>query len=305
LGNRGDTEMKCGYVTILGKPNTGKSTLLNTILKQKVSIVSPKPATTRIKVIGIYNDERGQIIFIDTPGFEEGRNELGKFMLKSIYSSLEETNLILFLIESTGWTNEDEKILEILKKLENKKVILGINKIDILKFKEELLPLIDESSKKFNFVEIVPFSALKNKNLDSLIKAIFSHLPESEKFYPVDMITNLPLEYKLAEIIREKVLQKTFQEVPHSVAVEIEEMKEGEKNKDMVVIKANIIVDRENLKSIIIGKDGKMIKTIGKLAREEMELILGKKIYLELWVKVIEDWRNKIDVFRKFGYGNF
>ncbi len=297
--------MKCGYVTILGKPNTGKSTLLNTILKQKVSIVSPKPATTRIKVIGIYNDERGQIIFIDTPGFEEGRNELGKFMLKSIYSSLEETNLILFLIESTGWTNEDEKILEILKKLENKKVILGINKIDILKFKEELLPLIDESSKKFNFVEIVPFSALKNKNLDSLIKAIFSHLPESEKFYPVDMITNLPLEYKLAEIIREKVLQKTFQEVPHSVAVEIEEMKEGEKNKDMVVIKANIIVDRENLKSIIIGKDGKMIKTIGKLAREEMELILGKKIYLELWVKVIEDWRNKIDVFRKFGYGNF
>ncbi|HOK57297.1 MAG TPA: GTPase Era, partial [bacterium] len=279
--------MKCGYVTILGKPNTGKSTLLNTILKQKVSIVSPKPATTRIKVIGIYNDERGQIIFIDTPGFEEGRNELGKFMLKSIYSSLEETNLILFLIESTGWTNEDEKILEILKKLENKKVILGINKIDILKFKEELLPLIDESSKKFNFVEIVPFSALKNKNLDSLIKAIFSHLPESEKFYPVDMITNLPLEYKLAEIIREKVLQKTFQEVPHSVAVEIEEMKEGEKNKDMVVIKANIIVDRENLKSIIIGKDGKMIKTIGKLAREEMELILGKKIYLELWVKVI------------------
>ncbi|HOM26171.1 MAG TPA: GTPase Era [bacterium] len=297
--------MKCGYVTILGKPNTGKSTLLNTILKQKVSIVSPKPATTRIKVIGIYNDERGQIIFIDTPGFEEGRNELGKFMLKSIYSSLEETNLILFLIESTGWTNEDEKILEILKKLENKKVILGINKIDILKFKEELLPLIDESSKKFNFVEIVPFSALKNKNLDSLIKAIFSHLPESEKFYPVDMITNLPLEYKLAEIIREKVLQKTFQEVPHSVAVEIEEMKEGEKNKDMVVIKANIIVDRENLKSIIIGKDGKMIKTIGKLAREEMELILGKKVYLELWVKVIEDWRNKIDVFRKFGYGNF
>jgi len=296
--------MKCGYVTILGKPNVGKSTLLNTILNQKISIVSPKPATTKIKVIGIYNDEKGQIIFIDTPGFEEGKNELGKFMLKSIYSSLEETDLILFLIEATGWKDEDEKILDVLKKLDKKNVILGINKIDTIKFKEELLPLIDESSKKFKFLEIVPFSALKNKNLDSLIKAIFSHLPESEKLYPVDMITNLPLEYKLAEIIREKILQKTFQEVPHSVAVEIVEIKEGEKNKDMIVVKANVIVDRENLKSIIIGKDGKMIKTIGKLAREEMEVIFRKKVYLELWVKVIDDWRNKVDVFRKFGYGN-
>jgi GTP-binding protein Era len=296
--------MKCGYVTILGKPNVGKSTLLNTILNQKISIVSPKPATTKIKVIGIYNDEKGQIIFIDTPGFEEGKNELGKFMLKSIYSSLEETDLILFLIEATGWKDEDEKILDVLKKLDKKNVILGINKIDTIKFKEELLPLIDESSKKFKFLEIVPFSALKNKNLDSLIKAILSHLPESEKLYPVDMITNLPLEYKLAEIIREKILQKTFQEVPHSVAVEIVEIKEGEKNKDMIVVKANVIVDRENLKSIIIGKDGKMIKTIGKLAREEMEVIFRKKVYLELWVKVIDDWRNKVDVFRKFGYGN-
>ncbi|MGB9677186.1 MAG: GTPase Era [Candidatus Ratteibacteria bacterium] len=296
--------MKCGYVTIIGKPNVGKSTLLNTILKQKISIVSPKPATTRIKVIGIYNDERGQIIFIDTPGFEEGKNELGKFMLKSIYSSCEETDLILFLIECNGWKEEDERILDALKKIDNKKVILGINKIDTLKFKEELLPLIDESSKKFKFIEIVPFSALKNKNLDELLKAIFLHLPESEKFYPSDMITNLPVEYKLAEIIREKILLKTYQEVPHSVAVEIEEIRQGEKNENIIVITANIIVDRENLKSIIIGKDGKMIKTIGKLAREEIELIFGKKVYLKLWVKVIEDWRNKADVFRKFGYGN-
>ncbi|MCM8771885.1 MAG: GTPase Era [Candidatus Omnitrophica bacterium] len=296
--------MKCGYVTILGKPNVGKSTLINTILKQKVSIVSPKPATTRIKIIGIYNDDRGQIIFIDTPGFEEGKNEMGRFMLKSIYSSLEETDLILFLIESTGWTKEDEKILSVLKKMEKNNVLLGINKIDILKFKEELLPLIDESRKKFNFLEIVPFSALKNKNLDSLLKAIFDHLPESERFYSTDMVTNLPLEYQISEIIREKILHKTFKEVPHSVAVEIEEMREGEKNKEIFYIKANIIVDRENLKSIIIGKDGKMIKNIGKLAREEIEFILKRKVYLELTVKVIEDWRNKIDVFRKFGYGN-
>lgn len=295
--------MKCGYVTILGKPNVGKSTLLNTLLGRKISIVSPKPATTRIKVIGVYTSNEGQIIFIDTPGFEEGKNELGKYMLKSIYSSLEETDLILFLIDARGWKDEDEKILDVLKKIE-KKVILGINKIDLIPHKEELLPLIDESSKKFEFAEIVPFSALKNQNLNSLIKAIFNHLPESEQLFPSDMITNLPTEYMLAEIIREKVLQTTFKEVPHSVAVEIEEIKEGEKNKNILVIKANIIVDRENLKSIIIGKDGQKLKTIGKLAREEMELILNRKIYLELWVKVIENWRNKIDVFRKFGYGN-
>lgn len=269
--------MKCGYVTILGKPNVGKSTLLNTILKQKISIVSPKPATTRIKVIGIYNSDEGQIIFIDTPGFEEGRNELGRFMLKSIYSSLEETDLILFLIECDGWKEEDEKILEVLKKIDNKKVILGINKVDKLKFKEELLPLIDESRKKFDFVEIVPFSALKNKNIDSLIKAIFLHLPESEKLYPVDMITNIPLEYRLAEIIREKILQKTYEEVPHSVAVEIEEIKEGEKNKEIIVIKANIIVDRENLKSIIIGKDGRMIKNHRETCKRRNGVYTWKK----------------------------
>ena len=155
-----------------------------------------------------------------------------------------------------------------------------------------------------NFLEIVPFSALKNKNIDRLKKAIFSHLPEGEPFFPPDKITNLPLEYMISEIIREKAILKTYKEVPQSIAVEVEEMREGEKDKSVQVIRANIIVDRENLKSILIGKDGRKIKEIGKLAREEIEVLLGKKVYLELWVKVIEDWREKPDLFRRFGYGN-
>ncbi|HDD64789.1 MAG TPA: GTPase Era [Firmicutes bacterium] len=295
--------MKTGFVAIVGKPNVGKSTFLNNLLGTKVSIVSPRPATTRIKVLGIYNTEDAQIIFIDTPGFEKARNELGKFMLGTIFSSFEDADLIFFIIEADGWTEEDEKILETLKKT-GKKIILGINKVDLIKEKEFLLPLIEESSKKHDFAEIVPFSALKNKNIQSVIKAITSHLPEGERLFPEDTITNLPLKYRIEEIIREKVLQKTYQEVPHSVAVEVEEMKPGDKNKEVEVIKANIIVDRDNLKSIIIGKKGSKIKQIGKLAREEIELLLEKKVYLDLNVKTIENWREKPDIFRRFGYGS-
>ena len=294
--------MKSGFVTIVGKPNVGKSTLINNILNNKISIVSSKPATTRIKVLGIYNSEEGQIIFIDTPGMEEGRNQLGKFMQKMILSSLEETDLILFLIDARGWREKDEKILEILKKT-GEKIILVINKIDLLKEKERLLPLIEESMERHNFVEVVPISALKKKNIDRLIKSTFTYLPEGEQLYPSDMITNLPLEYKISEIIREKILNKTYQEVPQEVSVEVEEIREGQKKKDIIFISANIIVERDNLKGIIIGKNGEKIKKIGQLAREEIEILLGKKVFLQLKVKVIKDWRNRPDVFRRFGYG--
>ena len=294
--------MKSGFVTIVGKPNVGKSTLINNILNNKISIVSSKPATTRIKVLGIYNSEEGQIIFIDTPGMEEGRNQLGKFMQKMILNSLEETDLILFLIDARGWREEDEKTLEILKKT-GKKIILVINKVDLLKEKERLLPLIEESMERHNFVEVIPISALKKKNIDRLIKSIFTYLPEGEQLYPSDMITNLPLEYKISEIIREKILNKTYQEVPQEVSVEVEEIREGQKKKDIIFISANIIVERDNLKGIIIGKNGEKIKKIGQLAREEIEILLGKKVFLQLKVKVIKDWRNRPDVFRRFGYG--
>ncbi|MCX8082146.1 MAG: GTPase Era [bacterium] len=295
--------MKSGYVSIIGKPNVGKSTLINSLLNRKVSIVSPRPAITRIRVLGIYNSEEGQIAILDTPGFEEVHNELGRTMQKTIINSIEESDIVMPVIESRGWGKEDERIMEVLNKF-NKKSILVINKIDLLPHKEMLLPLIRDSNEKYEFLDIVPVSALKNKNIDALRRCIFSHLPEGEKLFPEDMETNIPLQYTIAEIIREKAVNKTYQEVPQSIAVEVEDMKQGNKNKDMIVIKANIIVDRENLKHIIIGKNGSKLKEIGQTSRKEIEIITGKKVYLELWVKVIEHWRERPDIFRKFGYGD-
>ncbi|MDD3726514.1 MAG: GTPase Era [Candidatus Ratteibacteria bacterium] len=295
--------MKSGSISIVGKPNTGKSTLINALLERKVSIVSPRPAITRIRVLGIYNSEEGQIVILDTPGFENVRNELGRMMQKTIIHSIEEADIIIPVIDARGWQTEDERMLETIKKF-NKSAILVINKIDLLPNKESLLPLIKESNERYKFLDIVPVSALKNKNINVLRKCIFSHLPEGDKLFPEDMITNLPLQYTIAEIIREKAVNRTYQEVPQSIAVEVEEIKPGDKNKDMMVVKANIIVDRENLKHIIIGKDGSKLKEIGQLARKEIEIILGKKTYLELWVKVIKDWRERPDIFRKFGYGD-
>jgi len=296
--------MKSGYVSIVGKPNVGKSTLINSLLNHKVSIVSPRPAITRIRVLGIYNSEEGQIAILDTPGFEDVRNELGRFMQKTIISSIEEADIILPVIESRGWQAEDERIMETIKKF-NKKAILVINKVDLLPHKEALLPLIKDSNERYEFADIVPVSALKNKNIEALRRCIFSHLPEGDRLFPEDMTTNLPMQYTIAEIIREKAVNKTYQEVPQSIAVEVEEITHGTKNKDMIVIKANIIIDRENLKHIIIGKNGSKLKEIGQIARKEIEEVLGKRVYLELWVRVIENWRERSDVFRKFGYGDF
>ncbi|MCM8830028.1 MAG: GTPase Era [Candidatus Omnitrophica bacterium] len=295
--------MNSGYVSIVGKPNVGKSTLINSLLNYKVSIVSPRPAITRIKVLGIYNSEEGQIAILDTPGFEDIRNELGKVMQKTIVASIEEADIVIPVIESRGWQSEDERIMEIIKKF-NKKTILVINKVDLLPHKESLLPLIKQSSERYEFADIVPVSALKNKNIEALRKCIFSLLPEGDRLFPEDMKTNLPLQYTIAEIIREKAVNKTYQEVPQSIAVEVEEIKPGNKDKNMMVIKANIIVDRENLKHIIIGKNGSKLKEIGQFSRKELEVVLGKKVYLELWVKVIEDWRERPDIFRRFGYGD-
>lgn len=295
--------MKSGSVSIVGKPNVGKSTLINTLLNRKVSIVSPRPAITRIRVLGIYNSQEGQIAILDTPGFEDVRNELGRTMQKTIINSVEEADIVIPVIEYRGWQTEDERIMEMIKKF-NKKAILVINKVDLLHHKETLLPLIKESKERYEFVDIVPVSALKNKNINTLRKCIFSHLPEGERLFPEDMVTNLSLQYTIAEIIREKAVNRTYQEVPQSIAVEVEDIKPGDKDKNMTVIKANIIIDRENIKHIIIGKNGSKLKEIGQLARKELELVLGKKVYLELWVKVIKDWREKPDIFRKFGYGD-
>ncbi|MCM8762149.1 MAG: GTPase Era, partial [Candidatus Omnitrophica bacterium] len=258
---------------------------------------------TRIRVLGIYNSEEGQIAILDTPGFENVQNELGRVMQKTIIASIEEADIVIPVIESRGWQTEDERIMETIKKF-NKRHILVINKVDLLPHKESLLPLIKESNERYEFVDIVPVSALKNKNIDTLRKCIFSHLPEGDRLFPEDMKTNIPLHYTIAEIIREKAVNKTYQEVPQAIAVEVEEIKPGNKDKNMMVIKANIVVDRENLKHIIIGKNGSKLKEIGQFSRKELEIVLGKKVYLELWVKVIKDWRERPDIFRKFGYGD-
>jgi GTPase len=295
--------MKSGSVSIVGRPNVGKSTLINSLLGYKVSIVSPRPAITRIKILGMYNSDKGQIVILDTPGFERTRNELGRVMLKTILSSIDDADIVLMVIEARGWNEYDEKIMESLVKFK-KRIILVINKVDSISHKESLLPIIRESHEKYDFAEIVPVSASKNKNIDTLRECIFKYLPEGEKIFPEDMKTNIPVEYAIAEIIREKAVNKTYQEIPQSIAVEIEDMRPGNKNKDMLVIKANIIVDRENLKSIVIGKGGMKLKSIGKLSREEIERFLGKRVYLELWVRVIKEWRDRPEVFRKFGYGD-
>ncbi len=296
--------MKSGFVSIVGRPNVGKSSLINAILGSKVSIVSSHPAITRIKILGVYNSKEGQVVFLDTPGFEKNSSELAKSMVRTIFSCVEDSDIVLFLLDANGWQEYDEKILESLKKF-SKKIILVINKTDMLSQKDFLLPIIENSMSRYPFLEVVPLSAKKKDNIGELLKAVFRHLPEGERLFPENMETNIPLEYEIAEIIREKIVNSTYQEVPQSIAVAIEEFKPGNKDKKMMAIRANIIIDRENIKKIIIGKNGEKLKAAGTLARKEIEELIGKKVFLELWVKVVKDWKNRPDIFRSFGYGNF
>ncbi len=301
--------MKVGYVALVGKPNVGKSTLLNNLLGRKVSIVTPKPGTTRIRVLGVKNiPETAQIVFLDTPGIYQpkGSDFLGKSMLQVAKQSLEDADLVLFIIDAEeGWRKRDEEVFQnYVKPLANQKpVILVINKIDKLGPAVEVLPLIEEIHKKHpEFKEIVPISALKGANLEELEKTILKYLPEGEPLFPEDMITDLPLRLLAAEIVREKVMLLTREEVPTAVAVVINEIKPGDADPNVLVIKGEIIVDRENLKPIIIGKKGQRLKQIGKLARQELELLTQRKVYLELWVKVKPDWRKRPELVRTFGY---
>ncbi len=299
--------MKVGFVSIVGKPNVGKSTLINYLTGTKVSIVSPKPGTTRIRVLGVKNiPGEAQIIFLDTPGLYKPKDALGEAMVRIAKSTLEESDIILFMIDAEeGWRKSDQRVWEdYIKPLsERKPIILVINKIDRIGDAKNVLPLIEEIHKENPEIkEIVPISALKGSNVDELLKTLLKYLPEGEQIFPEDMITDLPLRIMVAEIVREKVMLLTKEEVPTSVAVAIHEIKEGDVNPDMLVIKGDIVVDRENLKPIIIGKGGQRLKQIGKLAREEIEFITGKKVYLELWVKVKEKWRRRPDLVRSFGY---
>ncbi len=281
---------KSGFVGIIGLPNVGKSTLLNQLLGTKVSIVSPKPQTTRFNVKGVLTRDNFQIVFVDTPGIHEAKDLFNQLMVKEALNTLQEVDIILWVMDVTHRLPEEEKILDLIKEA-NKPAILALNKIDLIK-KHELLPIIDYFSKLHDFHAIVPISALKNDGLDRLLDEIVKLLPEGPFYYEPDRVTDLPLSLLIAEVIREKVFMLTYQEVPYSTAVKVEEIRE-EPEKNLLYIQATIFIERESQKGIIIGKGGRMLKKIGTLAREELEFLLGKKIYLDLWVKALKDWRER------------
>lgn len=281
--------MKSGFVSIVGRPNAGKSTLLNSIVGSKIAITSETAGTTRNIIQGIYNNEDLQIIFIDTPGIHKPKDKLGKVLNKQAYFSLSDVDVILFLIDVTKKIGKgDQFILEKLKET-NIPVILVLNKIDKITY-EEILPIINEYKDLYPFKEIVPMSALRNKNIDELIKTISNYLKDDIKYYDDSTITNMSKTFNIEELIREKVLVFTKEEVPHAVTCKVEDISEDNKT---VSIIASIIVDRENLKKILIGSSGSMIKKIGTKARKDIEQILNKKVYLDLKVKVVQNWRDK------------
>ncbi len=293
--------MKSGFVSIIGRPNVGKSTLLNTIMERKIAIVTNKPQTTRNNIQGIYNDEEAQIVFVDTPGIHKPNHKLGNYLNKQAYYSINDVDIVLMLVDgSTGLGEGDKFIINGLKDI-NKPVILVINKIDKLT-REQIFQTILDYKDIYNFVEIVPLSALKYKNIDELLKTIKKYLPENIKYYDNDEVTNVTNEFMIAELIREKVFNLTEEEVPHSVTCVVERI---EKAKNHYHIYASIIVDRDSLKKIIIGNNGSKIKEIGIRARKDIEDLMGTKVYLDLLVKTITKWRDKEKYLNEFGFTNF
>ncbi|MGM0805479.1 MAG: GTPase Era [Bacillota bacterium] len=291
---------KSGFVTIIGRPNVGKSTLLNKVIGQKIAIMSDKPQTTRNKIQAVYTTDESQVIFIDTPGIHKPKHKLGDFMTRTAQQTLNEVDLILFVINAEeGYGRGDQFIIDRLQNVKNP-VFLVVNKIDKV-HPDQLLPLIDMYRNKLDVAEVVPISALNGNNVDTLLEQIVSYMEEGPQFYPEDQVTDHPERFITAELIREKVLHLTREEIPHSVAVIIEEMKEREE-KNVVFVNATIIVERSSQKGIIIGKQGKMLKEIGKRARADIETLLGSRVFLELYVKVQNDWRNRQKQLTEFGF---
>ena len=293
--------MRSGFVSFVGRPNVGKSTLINQIVGTKIAITSDKPQTTRNIIQGVYNDDDTQIVFVDTPGIHKPTHKLGQILNRGAYYSIDDVDVVCLLIDAkAGLGKGDKYVIERLKDI-NKPVILIINKIDGLS-KDEIFLKINEYKDLYDFAEIVPISALKNKNIDELIKVIKQYLPDNIKYFDDSMITNRSMQFMIAETVREKILWLTKEEVPHSVTCVVEKIV---KDKDKNIINVAIIVDRDSLKKIIIGKGGSMIKKIGTLAREDLEKILGTKVYLELYVKTIEKWRDREKYLTEFNFNDF
>jgi len=292
---------KSGFVTIIGRPNVGKSTLLNLLTGEKIAIMSSKPQTTRTAIKSVVTTDEYQVVFIDTPGIHRPKNKLGDYMVKSAMSTLEGVDVIVYMVEATDKTigYGDLKIIEILKEVKTP-VILLVNKIDLVE-KPALLPLIDAYSKTMDFEQIIPVSALDAATRDLVMSEVVKQLPEGEPYFPADMLTDQPERVLVQEIIREKILNLLSDEVPHGVGVEIIVYKEKE-DKDLLEIHANIYCEKDSHKGIIIGKNGDMLKKIGTYARQDAENILGKKIFLKLWVKTKDDWRNNDYMLNQLGY---
>ncbi len=302
-------DFKSGFVSIIGGPNVGKSTLLNLLIGEKVSIVSDKPQTTRNRITGILNLPAAQVVFLDTPGIHENKKKLNELMVKSAMATLKEVDLIIFMVEANKpFTNNEELILKALKNMKVP-VLLVINKVDLV-YKESILPIIEKYAKDYPFKEIIPISCitpkppeqiLKEKDFGTLMETLLKFMPEGPAYFPDDIATDVTARFLVAEIIREKIFRLTKQEIPYSTAVKIDEFKEDEERK-IINILATINVEKNSQKGIVIGKGGLMLKNIGTSARKDMEQLLGSKVFLKLFVRVQKDWSKDLRALKEFGY---
>ena len=300
MANTDTKEFKSGFVTLIGRPNVGKSTLMNHLIGQKIAITSEKPQTTRNRIQTVYTDERGQIIFLDTPGIHKAKNKLGEYMVNVAENTLKEVDVILWLVEPTTFIGAGERhIAEQLSKIKTP-VILVINKIDTVKSKEEILTFIAAYKDILNFAEIIPVSALKEMNIEDVKSSIFKYLPAGPQFYDEDTVTDQPMRQIAAEVIREKALRMLDDEIPHGIAVVIDQMKE--RPNGIIDVDATIVCERDSHKGIIIGKGGSMLKRIGTAARMEIENLMDTKVNLKLWVKVRREWRDSDMYMKNYGY---
>lgn len=290
---------KSGFVAIVGRPNVGKSTFMNYVLGQKIAIMSDKAQTTRNKIQGVYTKDNAQIVFLDTPGIHKPKHELGEFMVKSAYSALKEVDAVLFMVNVSEKRGPgDDFIIEKLKGIK-RPIFLVLNKIDLVT-PEVLLERVESYKDALDFAGVFPISVLQGNNVNELMEALIEALPEGPQYYPADQITDHPEYFVVSELIREKILQLTQEEIPHSVAVTVDKMQKDEFDK--VHVYANIIVERKSQKGIIIGKGGRLLKEIGTRARRDIQQLLGNKVYLELWVKVEKDWRKRKSNLQEYGY---
>ena len=291
---------KSGFVALIGRPNVGKSTLMNHIIGQKIAITSNKPQTTRNKIQTVYTDERGQIIFLDTPGIHKAKNKLGEYMVNVAERTLKDVDVILWLVEASDYIGAGEQhILEVLSEIK-KPVILAINKMDALKNQDEVLLIMEKFSKLRDFTEIVPVSALKGVNTGELLKVLYQYLPEGPLYYDEDTVTDQPMRQIAAELIREKALLLLKDEIPHGIAVEIDKM--STRKGGLTDIEATIVCERDSHKGIVIGKGGAMLKRIGTAARKDIEDMMEGQVNLKLWVKVRKEWRDSDIQMKNFGY---